>query len=423
MKRTLAQLRARLRRPAGRRRSPPSATWSSDSRTLAAGRAVRGAARADASTATSSWRAAAAAGAAGARGRCARSRWRCRRSWCRTQAALARAARAWRARFGGPLIGVAGSNGKTTAKEMTAAILSQAGECLATRGNLNNHIGVPLTLLRLDAARIASRSSRWAPIAPGDVARLVALARPTVGLITNAGAEHLEGFGCSRAWRAPKARWSRACAPTAHRRDQCRRCVRAACGARSTLARVVELRHARAADFTRERGAHRRSAQRASAPASACAPRSGSARGRACTSAARTTSPTRWPPRPRRPAPARRSSTSRGPRRGARRAGPAAVQAGAPAAPGSSTIPTTPIRARCAPAIEVLAHARRAGAGWCSATWPSSASSPRTSTAEIGEFARAHGHRAAVRHRRARGAARSRASAPARELVPDDARR
>src|ERR1700733_13654340 len=111
-----------------------------------------------------------------------------------TQAALTRAARAWRAEFGGPLVGVAGSNGKTTAKEMTAAILGKAGDCLATRGNLNNHIGVPLTLLRLTPAH------RFAVIEmganhPGEVAALASLARPSVGLITNAGAEHLEGFG------------------------------------------------------------------------------------------------------------------------------------------------------------------------------------------------------------------------------------
>ena len=111
-----------------------------------------------------------------------------------TQAALERAARAWRAAFRGPLIGVAGSNGKTTTKEMTAAILGEAGSCLATRGNLNNHIGVPLTLLRLTPAH------RFAVVEmganhPGELAALVALAQPTVGLITNAGAEHLEGFG------------------------------------------------------------------------------------------------------------------------------------------------------------------------------------------------------------------------------------
>jgi UDP-N-acetylmuramoyl-tripeptide--D-alanyl-D-alanine ligase len=111
-----------------------------------------------------------------------------------TQAALECAARSWRAAFAGPLVGVAGSNGKTTAKEMTAAILAQAGECLATRGNLNNHIGVPLTLLRLTPAHRFAVVEMGANHA-GEVAALVAIARPTVGLITNAGAEHLEGFG------------------------------------------------------------------------------------------------------------------------------------------------------------------------------------------------------------------------------------
>jgi UDP-N-acetylmuramoyl-tripeptide--D-alanyl-D-alanine ligase len=110
------------------------------------------------------------------------------------QAALERAARAWREHFAGPLVGVAGSNGKTTAKEMTAAILSQAGECLATRGNLNNHIGVPLTLLRLTDAHRYAVIEMGANHA-GEVAALVANARPTIGMITNAGAEHLEGFG------------------------------------------------------------------------------------------------------------------------------------------------------------------------------------------------------------------------------------
>ena len=111
-----------------------------------------------------------------------------------TQAALECSGRAWRNQFSLPLIGVGGSNGKTTAKEMTATILAQAGSCLATRGNLNNHIGVPLTLLRIEP------TNRFAVIemganSAGDVAALVRTARPTVGLITNAGAEHLEGFG------------------------------------------------------------------------------------------------------------------------------------------------------------------------------------------------------------------------------------
>ena len=108
--------------------------------------------------------------------------------------ALQRAGQAWRAACAIPVVGVAGSNGKTTTKEMTAAILAQAGECLATLGNFNNHIGVPLTLLRLEPTHRAAVIEMGANRA-GEVAELVRIARPTVGLITNAGAEHLEGFG------------------------------------------------------------------------------------------------------------------------------------------------------------------------------------------------------------------------------------
>jgi UDP-N-acetylmuramoyl-tripeptide--D-alanyl-D-alanine ligase len=111
-----------------------------------------------------------------------------------TQKALVAGARAWREQFAIPVVGVAGSNGKTTVKEMTAAILGAAGRCLSTRGNLNNHIGVPLTLFRLDGSDKFAVIEMGANRA-GDVAELVEIARPTVGLITNAGAEHLEGFG------------------------------------------------------------------------------------------------------------------------------------------------------------------------------------------------------------------------------------
>ena len=111
-----------------------------------------------------------------------------------TLAALQRLATKWRTNFRLPLIAVAGSNGKTTVKEMIAAILTRMGPCLATQGNLNNHIGVPLTLMRLNethkSAVIELGANRI-----GDVAQLMALAQPTIGLITNAGSEHLEGFG------------------------------------------------------------------------------------------------------------------------------------------------------------------------------------------------------------------------------------
>jgi UDP-N-acetylmuramoyl-tripeptide--D-alanyl-D-alanine ligase len=111
-----------------------------------------------------------------------------------TLRALQTLGQAWRAEFDVPIVGVAGSNGKTTAKEMTAAILSRMGVCMATHGNLNNHIGVPLTLMRLEASHRSAVVEMGANRI-GDVAELVRLARPTVGLITNAGAEHLEGFG------------------------------------------------------------------------------------------------------------------------------------------------------------------------------------------------------------------------------------
>ncbi|OEY66694.1 UDP-N-acetylmuramoyl-tripeptide--D-alanyl-D-alanine ligase [Marinobacter sp. X15-166B] len=89
---------------------------------------------------------------------------------------------------------ITGSSGKTTVKEMLAAILAQAGETLATQGNLNNHIGAPLTLLRL------SPHHRFAVIelgasGLGEIAHTVAITRPDVAIITNASEAHLEGFG------------------------------------------------------------------------------------------------------------------------------------------------------------------------------------------------------------------------------------
>src|SRR5260221_8361204 len=111
-----------------------------------------------------------------------------------TLRALQGLAKSWRADFTLPVVAVAGSNGKTTAKEMTSAILSRMGLCMATHGNLNNHIGVPVTLMRLEPSHRSAVIEMGAN-AIGDVAALMRLARPTVGLITNAGAEHLEGFG------------------------------------------------------------------------------------------------------------------------------------------------------------------------------------------------------------------------------------
>ena len=111
-----------------------------------------------------------------------------------TQLALGQLAAAWRQQFSIPVIAVTGSNGKTTVKEMIASILKQQGSVLSTRGNLNNEIGVPLTLLQLiashDSAIIEEGASH-----PGDIAYLTGLVNPTVAVVTNAGGAHLEGFG------------------------------------------------------------------------------------------------------------------------------------------------------------------------------------------------------------------------------------
>jgi UDP-N-acetylmuramoyl-tripeptide--D-alanyl-D-alanine ligase len=110
-----------------------------------------------------------------------------------TRLALGRLGAAWRARFKKPLIALTGSNGKTTVKEMLAAILRVKGRVLATSGNLNNDIGVPLTLLKLgdeDYAVIEMGANH-----AGEIAYLTGLAQPDVALITNAGPAHLEGFG------------------------------------------------------------------------------------------------------------------------------------------------------------------------------------------------------------------------------------
>jgi UDP-N-acetylmuramoyl-tripeptide--D-alanyl-D-alanine ligase len=111
-----------------------------------------------------------------------------------TLIALQAAGAAWRRNFSIPVVGVAGSNGKTTTKGMIAAVLASLGPCHATKGTLNNHIGVPLTLLALEAHH-ATAVIEIGANHPGEVSALVAIAAPTIGVVTNAGEEHLEGFG------------------------------------------------------------------------------------------------------------------------------------------------------------------------------------------------------------------------------------
>ena len=191
----------------------------------------------------------------------------------------------------------------------------------------------------------------------GEVAALVDLARPSVGMITNAGAEHLEGFGSlegvARAEGEMVAGLAAEATAVINADDEFAPLWRGL-----TTARVVTFGVQRHADFS---ASEVRTAVGSGRFPHALPPRARrrAARRSSCTSAARTTSPTRSPRRPRPPAPAPPSSTS--PRASPTCARwPGGCSSSRPrAAPGSSTIPTTPTRARCAPAIEVLAHTRR----------------------------------------------------------------
>ncbi len=96
--------------------------------------------------------------------------------------------------LGTPIIGITGTNGKTTTKELIATVLSQKYNVLYTQGNFNNHIGVPKTLLRLtpehDIAVIEMGANH-----PGEIKTLVNIVEPNYGIITNVGKAHIEGFG------------------------------------------------------------------------------------------------------------------------------------------------------------------------------------------------------------------------------------
>ena len=99
-----------------------------------------------------------------------------------------------RLQLGLPIIGITGTNGKTTTKELVTSVLSKKFKVVATKGNLNNHIGVPLTLLsmsNLTEIGIVEMGANH----PGEIAALCDIALPDFGLITNVGKAHLEGFG------------------------------------------------------------------------------------------------------------------------------------------------------------------------------------------------------------------------------------
>ena len=103
-------------------------------------------------------------------------------------------ARAWRRELGLPILAITGTNGKTTTKELCAAVLSTKKNIYYTQGNLNNQLGVPLTLLSITRAHEMAIVEMGASH-PGDIKELVEIAEPNFGLITNVGRAHLQGFG------------------------------------------------------------------------------------------------------------------------------------------------------------------------------------------------------------------------------------
>ncbi len=196
-----------------------------------------------------------------------------------TRAALGQLARRWRARFAIPLIGITGSNGKTTVKEMTAAIMRAtfgssteltggygiAGSAgaehvdpvLVTWGNLNNEIGLPRTLLYLNAAHKAAVIEMGAG-RPGDIAYLARIAEPTVGIVTNAARAHLQGFGSIEDVAATKGETFRCVARERHGGHQSRRPLLPVLVGTQRRATPADLWPAHRCGLPRERGYARR---------------------------------------------------------------------------------------------------------------------------------------------------------------------
>ena len=113
-------------------------------------------------------------------------------------------ARAWRRALGLPILAITGTNGKTTTKELCAAVLATRYPIHYTQGNLNNQLGVPLTLLQLTRAHKMAIIEMGASH-PGDIKELVEIAEPDYGLITNVGRAHLQGFGSFEGVQRTKA--------------------------------------------------------------------------------------------------------------------------------------------------------------------------------------------------------------------------
>ncbi len=270
-------------------------------------------------------------------------------------AALGALAGHWRRRFALPLVAVVGSNGKTTVKEMIAAILrSHFGDeaTLATVGNLNNAIGLPLTLLRLHAVHRAG-VVEIGMNHPGETAVLAAMAAPTIAVVNNAQREHQEFMGSVTEVAHEHAALVAALPEAGHRRAERRRSARRGVARRGPPVRRGGGRVRRDVD----RGGTRRGGDdRHGQPArTRDAPRNRA--GRPSARWAGTTSPTRSPPRPRRSPPACRSLPSSAGWKRSARSRAAWSRARAWAGSRSSTTATTPTRIRVQAAVAVLALA------------------------------------------------------------------
>ena len=132
-------------------------------------------------------------------------------------AALQRLAGWWRKRCGAQVIAVTGSVGKTSTKEALAAVLSQKFNTLKSAGNLNNEIGLPLTLLRLEPGHEKAVLEMGAGYALGELTFLCGLAAPQVAVVTNVGPVHLERMGTIENIALTRASWWRLCLRTAQR--------------------------------------------------------------------------------------------------------------------------------------------------------------------------------------------------------------
>jgi UDP-N-acetylmuramoyl-tripeptide--D-alanyl-D-alanine ligase len=172
-----------------------------------------------------------------------------------TTRALGALAAGHRAGFRGPVVAITGSNGKTTTKEMCAAILSVAAPCLKNEGNLNNEFGLPLTLLRRGPAdrRIVVEIGMNHR---GEVASLAAIAVPTIGVLTNVGTAHIEYLGSQDEIAREKGDLL-ACLPAAGAAVVNADDPRAAAQAERTRARVVRFGRSADADVRAERVSER----------------------------------------------------------------------------------------------------------------------------------------------------------------------